>query len=260
MSAEHGEYGKTRVLKHTPAPHLSWDPRLLSYSALSTQVLALFLLAGCAIPHVPSRTVYEDPVNYVRLEEDGGVLPEWPQGHHSHPVTMEPERLRMVLSGLRIQEHRTVPQQWFQGEAPLVPAFTEEEITWLSEQMAKALEQAKFDERVTFYLSRPQTSARRVITSGGIYVRGTELHVILGNWRIVYGIPAYGMIYDRRYPMRATAAKGFDLLFQPSDAVIPVKSSLVDQLLANAQDELVVDLSKIQVPEPAPVPPSLNLF
>ena len=260
MSAECEENGGSRVLKLALDLHLSWVPRVLSYSALSTQVSALILLGGCAIPLVPSRTVYEDPVNYVRLEEDTGVLPEWPPGHHSHPVVMEPEKLRVILSGLRIQEHRILPQQWVQGEAPVVPAFTDEETAWLSVQMAKALAEAKYNERVTFYLSQPQTSRRRVITSGGVYLHGTELHLILGNWRVVYGIPAYGMIYDLRYPMRPTAAKGFDLLFHPPDAVVPLKSSWVDQLLANAQDELVVDVSKIQVPESEPVPLSPSLF
>jgi hypothetical protein len=248
MSAEF-EKSKRRLLQ-----------RIVISSALSTQLSTLFLLAGCAIPHVPSRTVYEDPVNYVRLEEDAGVLPEWPPGHHSHPVVMEPEKLRVILSGLRIQEHRTVFQQWIQGEAPVVPAFTDEEIAWLSVQMARALAEAKYNERVTFYLSQPQTSTKRIITSGGVYFRGTDLHLILGNWRVVYGIPAYGMIYDLRYPMRPTAAKGFDLLFQPPDAVVPLKSSWVDQLLANAQDELVVDVSKIQVAESVPVSPSPSLF
>ncbi len=214
------------------------------------------LIFACAVPQVPSRTVYEDPVNYVRLEKDAGVLLEWPPGHHSHPAVMGHEKLRAILSGLKIQEHRIALQRWFQGEAPLVPAFTDEELALLSEQVHEALAQANYNERVTFYLSQPQTSARRVITSGGIYVHGTELHVILGNWRVVYGVPAYGMIYDRRYPMRPTAAKGFDLIFQPSDAVIPVKSSWLDDLFANARDELVVDLSKIQVPKPTLVPPS----
>lgn len=215
-----------------------------------------FLLSACAIPQVPSRTVYEDPVNYVRLEEDAGVLPEWSPGHHSHPAAIGTERLRAILSGLKIQERRTALQRWIQGEAPMVPAFTDEALALLSAQISEALAQAKYNERVTFYLSRPQTSARRVITSGGIYVQGTELHVILGNWQIIYGIPTYGMIYDRRYPMRPTAAKGFDLFFQPPDAVIPVKSSWLDDLLANGKDELVLDLSKIQVPEPAQMPQS----
>jgi hypothetical protein len=84
-----------------------------------------------------------------------------------------------------------------------------------------------------------------VFTSGGMYFRGSELHVILGNWQIVYGIPTYGMIYDRRYPMRPTAAKGFDLFFQPAEAVVKQRSSLWDTILANDTDELVIDTGLI---------------
>jgi hypothetical protein len=222
--------------------------------------LALCVLAGCAIPHVPSRIVYEDPVNYVRLEEDKTVLPEWPQGHFSHPAVLEKELLRTILSSLRVQEHRITPQRWLQGEAPLVPVFTEEELALLSVQLADGLAQAQYNERVTFYLSQPLTFMRRTITSGGVYVRGNELHLLLGNWRIIYGVPAYGMIYDRRYPMRPTAAKGFNLFFEPADAVIAQESSFVDDLFANTKDELVIDLSKVQIADPAPSSRSSSVF
>lgn len=212
---------------------------------------ALVLLAGCAIPHVPSRIVYEDPVNYVRLEEDKTVLPEWPQGHFSHPAALERERLRTILSSLKVQEHRITPQRWLQGDAPLVPVFTEDELALLSAQLANGLAQAQYNERVTFYLSQPLTFMRRTITSGGIYVRENELHLLLGNWRIIYGVPAYGMIYDRRYPMRPTAAKGFNLFFEPADAVIAQDGSFIDDLFANTRDELVIDLNKIESADPA---------
>ncbi len=215
-------------------------------------ILALILaLLGCATPHVPSRIVYEDPVNYVRLEEDADVLAEWPPGHHAHPFLMEPEKIRTILSGMKVRESRVALQRWIQGESPLVPAFTDEELALLSLRISEALAEAKYNERVTFYLSQPQTFARRIITTGGLYVQGTEMHILLGNWRIIYGIPAYGMIYDRRYPMRPTAAKGFDLIFQPAEAVIPVKSSLLDGILANAKDELVIDLTKLDHSEPS---------
>ncbi|MFN3681721.1 MAG: hypothetical protein ACK4VP_06745 [Nitrospira sp.] len=224
------------------------DGRLRCFLSLTVMVVALMaLMNGCAIPQVPSRIVYEDPVNFVRLDMDDTVLPEWPQGHFSHPALLGKEVMRVVLSGLRIQEHRILPQQWIQGVAPRVPAFDEEEIEWLSEQLAEGLAQARYNERVTFYLSEPLTFFRRMVTSGGLYVRGNELHIVLGNWRIIYGIPAYGMIYDRRYPMRPTAAKGFDLLFEPAEAVIPQHSSLLDNLFANTKDELVIDLSKLAV-------------
>lgn len=218
----------------------------------STLLLTLYslLFLGCAAPHVPSRIIYEDPVNFVRLEEDSEVLPEWPPSHHAHPFTIDPEKMRTILSGLKVQEHWIALQRWMRGESPLVPAFTDEELTLLSARIAEALAEAKDNERVTFYLSQPQTLARRIITTGGLYIHGTELHIILGNWRIIYGIPAYGMIYDRRYPMRPTAAKGFDLIFQPSNAVIPMKSSLLDGILANAKDELIIDLTKLEPAEP----------
>ncbi|MBH0190607.1 MAG: hypothetical protein HP492_02325 [Nitrospira sp.] len=228
--------------------------------AVPLTLCSLLGLFGCAIPHVPSRIVYEDPVNYVRLEEDRKVLPEWPQSHFSHPATVSKGVLRAILSGLKVQEHRVAPLRWIQGEAPLEPVFNDNEVTMLSSEMADALALAQYNERVTFYLSEPLTFARRTITSGGLYIQGTELHLLLGNWRIIYGIPTYGMIYDRRYPMRPTVAKGFDLFFEPADAVIPQQSSVLDNLLANSKDELVIDLSKVTTQERTPVSSPSSVF
>lgn len=216
--------------------------------ALRLTPYALLVSAGCAIPMVSYRAVYEDPVNYVRLEVDDTVLPEWPPSAHAHPMAMSAEEVSRILRGISVKEHRIWLQKWLQGEAPVLPAFRPEELTLLSKQIAEAFAIAKSDERVTFYLSLPQTSAKRIITTGGLYVHGTELHFILGNWQIVYGIPTYGPIYDRRYPMRPTAAKGFDLFFEPSKAILVQQHSLWDTLLANTTDELVIDLTQTVSP------------
>ena len=222
-----------------------WVQRVLFYSALSTQLSALLFLSGCAIPVVPYRSVYEDPVNYIRLERDEAVLPEWPPSAHAHPQAMRAEDVSRILGRISVKDHRIWLQKKLQGEALLVPAFRPEELALLSRQIAQALAVAKPDERVTFYLSQPQTSVKRIITTGGLYVHGTELHFILGNWQVLYGIPTYGMIYDRRYPMRPTAAKGFYLYFYPAEATLTQQHSLWDTLLANTTDELVIDLTKI---------------
>lgn len=218
----------------------------LSLIALLLTLNALLGSFGCAIPHVPYRSVYEDPVNFVRLELDELVLPEWPPTAHNHPKAITADEMAHVLNGMMVQEHRIWLQKWIQGEAPLEPVFSPDEVTLLSQHLAQGLSEAKENERVTFYLSQPQTSVKRVITSGGLYIHGTELHFILGNWQIIYGIPTYGMIYDRRYPMRPTAPKEFDLFFQPSEAVVHYRHSLWDTLLANTTDELVIDLAKLQ--------------
>ncbi len=208
------------------------------------------LAVGCAIPMVPYRAVYEDPVNYVRLERDETVLPEWPPSAHAHPAPMSVEDLTRILDGISVREHRIWLQTWLQGEAPLEPAFRPEELALVSRKIAAALAEAQPDERVTFYLSQPQTSVKRIITSGGLYLHGKELHFTLGNWQILYGIPTYGMIYDRRYPLRSTAAKGFDLFFDPNEAVVVQHHSFLDTLLANTRDELVIDLTKMN---PSPI-------
>ena len=212
---------------------------------LASALASTCLVSGCAVPVVPYRSVYEDPVNYVRLEVDDSVLPEWPPSAHAHPNVMKADDVARILGNISVKEHRIWLQKWLQGEAPLMPAFRPEELTLLSQQIVAAFALAQPDERVTFYLSQPRTSAKRIITTGGLYIHGTEVHFILGNWQIVYGIPTYGMIYDRRYPMRPTAAKGFSLYFYPSDATIPQYHSLWDTLLANTDDELVIDLTKI---------------
>jgi len=193
---------------------------------------------------VPYRSVYEDPANYVRLERDETVLPEWPPSAHAHPNALRAEDLSHILRSISVKEHQVWLQKKLQGEAPLASAFRPEELTLLSQQIAEAFAAAKPDERVTFYLSQPLTSVKRIITTGGLYIHGTELHFILGNWQVLYGIPTYGIIYDRRYPMRPTAAKGFYLYFYPADATITQQHSLWDTLLANSTDELVIDLTK----------------
>ena len=123
--------------------------------------------------------------------------------------------------------------------------FRDGEIAILVPQLVEALRLARENERVTYYLSKPQTSVKRIITSGGLYVRGTELHFILGNWQTVYGIPAYGMIYDRRYPMNPIVSKGFDLFFDLDQAMVIQSTSIWDWLLANSKDELVIDLARV---------------
>ncbi len=213
--------------------------------ARSAPMVALLLLTACAIPQVPHRAIYEDPVNYVRLEMDESVLEEWPPGHHAHPKGFSPEYMARILKGLTVKEHRIWLQKWIQGEAPLIPVFKAEEVALLAPRIAEAFGAAKYNERVTFYLSEPQTSVKRVITSGGFYMQGEELHVVIGNWQMVYGIPTYGMIYDRRYPMRPTMAKGFDLFFEPAEATVRHRSSLWDALLANDKDELIIDITRV---------------
>ena len=152
-------------------------------SALASTCL---FVSGCAIPMVPYRAVYEDPVNYVRLEVDEAVLPEWPPSAHAHPKAMRAEEVARILGGISVKEHRIWLQKWLQGEAPLMPAFRPEELALLSQQIAEAFALARSDERVTFYLSQPQTSVKREIHELPVRDRrgrGKVALVVLGDAR-----------------------------------------------------------------------------
>ncbi len=214
-----------------------------SFSLLLT--IHFSLLSGCAVPHVPSRTVYEDPTNFVRVELDPNVLPDKPDTRHTHPVVISTEIMADILKGFTVRERKTFVQVWFVGEAPREPAFRNEEIAFLALQLSVALSKASPDERVTFYLSYPQTSVKREVTSGGIYTMGDELHFALSNQREIYGIPAYGMVYDRRYPALPIVPKDFDVFFEPENAVILKTFSLWARMWGLDRDEVVIDLKKL---------------
>lgn len=218
----------------------------LPFPFLALTLASTFLVSACVVPHVPSRVIYEDPTNFVRLEPDPNVLEDRPETKHSHPVAIGEEQLAEILKRFKVREHRNALQRRISGEAPLESVFQEKEIALLAPRLSEALGKAEPHERITFYLSYPQTSIKREITSGGLYVRGEHLHFILGNYRIIYGIPAYGMVYDRRYPTMPTAAKGFDLYFEPADAVVKQKARLWDKLWGREKDELVIDLAKFR--------------
>ena len=100
-------------------------------------------------------------------------------------------------------------------------------------------------ERVTFYLSYPQTSVKREITSGSLYVKDGRLYFTLSNHRDVYGIPAYDMIYDRRYPALPIVPKDFDVLFEPSAAVVPQAFSLWNAMWGLERDGVIIDLNRL---------------
>src|SRR5256885_16224159 len=97
------------------------------------------LLAGCAIPMVPYRTVYEDPVNYVRLEVDDSVLPEWAPSAHAHPIVMPADEVARILGNISVKEHQIWMQKWLQGQAPLMPAFRPAGLCLLAQQIVAAL-------------------------------------------------------------------------------------------------------------------------
>ena len=83
----------------------------------------------------------------------------------------------------------------------------------LSPRLLEGLELAVPQELVTFYVSHPVNATTREVTSGGLYVTDGRLHIILSNYRAVYGIPPAGLIYDRRFPLFSLGPLGVDIFY-----------------------------------------------
>ena len=202
-------------------------------------------MVSCAVPVVPARVVYEDPTTFVRLEPDPLVQTESPETLHAHPASIQPEDVAGILRGMKVRDHRVNLYAKIAGEAPWKPVFREEDIAVLAPRLSEALALAESHEIVTFYLSVPQTSIQREITTGGLHIQGNHLHFILANRDVLYGVPAHGMVYDRKYPTRPTSPKWFDLDFEPSAAVVEQTVTTLDYMLGREQDQLIIDLGKL---------------
>lgn len=212
-------------------------------------ILSVCLL-GCSAPTIQSYTVYEDPTAFVRLEFAPTVQREKPHTWNTHPAIISLEDMVKILSGLQVREHRSnflepIFNQ-FLDPPPVVPAFRKKEIILLGPQLVEAFDKAVPEEFVTFYVSTPVNSVTREVTSGGLYVRKNKLHVMLSNHQTVYGIPAFGLVYDRRYPTHSLAPRRFDLTFVNPEIFRIRTLKFSDQFFGTfSDDEIIIDLQKV---------------
>ena len=97
---------------------------------------------GCAIPRSP-RAPSEDPVNFVRLELDANVLPEWPPGilriRRSSPMT----RSGGCCWASPCREHRTAVQRWIGENRGACRCFVMEKLRFWCRQLVEALRLAR---------------------------------------------------------------------------------------------------------------------
>ena len=142
------------------------------------------LISACGPRQFTTVTIYDKPAAYVRLEFDRTVKKGT---EHSHPISLTPEQISAVLGGVRIEEPIALVQGDILQRDPVPrvhPAFTDKDIAFFAPLLALALSKATPEEVVTFYqISASIRRITREVTSGGLFVQGDELHLILANYR-----------------------------------------------------------------------------
>jgi hypothetical protein len=180
------------------------------------------LIGACSPRQFTTVTIYDQPAAYVRLEFDRTVKKGT---EHSHPISLAPEQIAAVLNGVRIDE----PIGLVRGDllqrdpVPRVhPAFTNKDIALFAPLLALALSKARPEEVVTFYQTRYISAITREVTSGGVFVQGDELHLLLANYRshtrYMADFGAAETEDDRLTPMQSLAPQEGRLDFEPDSA------------------------------------------
>lgn len=202
------------------------------------------LIGACSPRQFTTVTIYDTPEAYVRLEFDRTVQKG---AEHSHPVSLTPEQLSAVLGGVRIHE----PNAFIRGDifqqdpVPRIhPAFPDKDIAFFAPLLALALGKATPEEVVTFYQTRNLSAISREVTSGGMFVRGEELHLILANYRSsTREMADLGMAEaqdDRLTPMQSFSPQRSRLDFEPHSAKWERSLSGLEKVFQQDHRELIV--------------------
>lgn len=212
----------------------------------------------------------EETDRFVRLQ-GAGVEPRMGTARpFTHPFVLSPEEWVSLLRELHVQRQsqglllRDPP-------GPIIPAFTAEEIGYLSATLSKAFAQAKPNEWVVFGLSGPTTHGMAKITTGGWFVEGSSLHLILANYR-----KAVTMRSTREslweHPLRPDEGADYDLVAGTHHTIVrdpTVSSSLFSsppaELAISYQAALLgqtIDVSTLKAPatlSPRVAPASMSI-
>lgn len=208
---------------------------------------------GCAPTQFTTLMIYETPQSFVRLEVDRTLEPET---GHSHPSDISSEQMAAVLRGITIQEPVTRIPFYDDLSVPRTHrAFDDQAVAFWAPLLSLALSKATKDELVTFYQStKISGTPRREVTSGGAFVEGDKLHLILSNLRSSTHVTAdLGIVDtqdDQLTPMRSIAPQRGKLLFVPESALVEEGKDGWIRVFREDRRELIVLYKTVLLNEP----------
>jgi hypothetical protein len=161
--------------------------------------LAGCLGQSCAAPPTTTRIACgfcETPERFVRLQAHPAHAGQDGQRRFAHPLRLSPEDWKPVLASVHIQP-KTQRFLFLSVKGEETPAFTPEEIVYLSTTLSKAFAQALPSEWVVFGLTRRGPPEITEVITGGWYADGPRLHLVLANYRAAVTMPNIHEVLER---------------------------------------------------------------
>src|SRR5881397_3330865 len=208
-------------------------------------------LACTGLAPAPDRSVlprHEEQERFVRLEgRFGGPLGEGVT-QFSHPLRLSPAEWARLLAGVRIQSRKD-SFIFTPAKDPPAEAFAPEEIGYLSRMLSDVFAKATPNEWVAFGMSRVLPSGVNEVTTGGLFVEGPRLHLILANYRqSVTKSAVRESLWTA--PLRTLSAPFYEVVEEEYRTVVR-ETGLFKRLLHNAGPEIVIEYQAMLAAKPA---------
>lgn len=149
---------------------------------ISALTLGLLCHACARSSPVVSKSTQEELTPFVRVETRYGDANPAGLTRFNHPLELNQKEWTRILENVWVQYEPGLVALVSPKEAP-IPAFTPDEIALLSKWLSKAFMRAHPDEWVVFGLSRARSADITEVTTGGWFVEGERLHLMLANYR-----------------------------------------------------------------------------
>ncbi|MEY4705972.1 MAG: hypothetical protein RL042_2177 [Nitrospirota bacterium] len=210
----------------------------------------LLFCVSCAGPALTSRVVHEESSWFVRLDSyqngDRSSL------RYEHPGTWTVEELSAILSRLLLEDRVGL----MDSSRPPRPVFSSEEITLLAPAIQDSFQKARPNEWIAFSLSTPSGSGL-AITSGGMFLAGSQLHVVVANHRTPLADDSQEFARVRANPFYSAKGSGGTLVFESSRFMMGTQPNWSGGHRASAS-ELILDhrafLSFLALTNASPAP------
>ena len=190
-------------------------------TGLGFSMVWLFVACG-GNPQVVTQKVYEDPNREVGLQS---VSESSRGGGFSHPAVLKNADIANVMKGLYVERRSSVSLPLLGGgESDRYPVFNQNEIAFFAPLLAQGFGLAQPNEVITFYERGEISKLHELTTSGGLFVQGDVLYVILSNHAAQTEI--WQDVEEYHSPVRLQPLKQLDpqpgrLVFHPAQVMAP---------------------------------------
>jgi len=216
---------------------MKWFSRLIGLL-----VVGVFLW-GCETPQFQTLMIFDGPNRVVALQ----VMPDAYGGKgYDHPVTMTEAEMVNILRGLRVEEGLFGSPDSSQNEGH--PVFSEGEGNFFAPLFVKGLSQATREELVTFFETAELSPEYQGTTSGGLFVTGDALHVILSNYLVKSRIWRDNEQYQASYrnrPLEPMEFKPGRLVYEPRESMVLSLKGEMGRLLTGKPWQVAVRLQDV---------------